>query len=462
MIVINLLYSAVKNFNFNSIIFNQCFMKKKLPPCLRSCLNFFKANFARNTFLFFSFIAISIPALAQGPGHPNVDAGEDVHIGCNESCTDLNASYLYTGDTNDYVVSSIPYTPPFPFLGGTAVPVNIDDRWSSAISLPFDFCFYGQAYTQMVIGSNAVVSFDLAQNAPNSYCEWDFDETIPDTNLFHTAIFGPYMDIFPSTGDEGKINWTVFGEEPDRTMVVNFANIKYFSCISTFLTSQIVMYETTNVIEVYIENRPSGCSWNDGNAVIGIQNQDGTRGETAPGRNTGDWSASNEAWRFTPNGPPNVEFSWLDADGEVIGTDPIITVCPTEQVTVYTAQAIYTNCNGDVVTVTDDVQVFRDGDFDVTLDLGPDLVLCDTPSHQIVPEIIGDVTGATYLWSPGGETTPTITVTESGIYTLEITKDDCSISDSVEITFGETVDFTTNLPTELQICSPDPIPMVLT
>lgn len=435
-------------------------MKKKLPPCLQSCLYLLKANFARNTFLLFSFIAISLPALAQGPGHPNVDAGEDVELGCNESCTDLDASYLYTGDTSDYAVSSIPYAPPFPFTGGTPVSVNVDDTWSPAITLPFDFCFYGEAYTEMVIGSNAVVSFDLAQNIPGGFCAWSFDESIPDPNLIHTAIFGPYMDVNPAVGGSGTINWTVFGVEPDRTMVVNFPEIPYFSCTSSKLTSQIVMYETTNVIEIYVQERASGCSWNSGNAVIGIQNQDGTLGETAPGRNTGDWSATNEAWRFTPNGPPNVEFSWLDADGNVIGTDPSMTVCPTEQVTVYTAQAVYTNCNGDVVRVTDDVQVTLDSDFDLTLDLGPDLVLCDVPSYEIVPVITGDITGATYLWSPGGETTPTITITDSGVYTLEVTKGDCSVIDTVEITMGDTVVFTNDLPTDLQICSIDPLPVL--
>src|SRR5690606_39226777 len=126
------------------------------------------------------------------------------------------------------------------------------------------------------------------------------------------------------------------------------------------LTSQIVIYETTNVVEVYVENRYSGCSWNDGNAVLGIQNQNGSLGYTAPGRNTGDWAATNEAWLFTPNGASNIAFSWLDASGTVIGTDPTINVCPTDQATTYTARAVYTNSNGDVVTETDEVTVTRE------------------------------------------------------------------------------------------------------
>lgn len=417
-------------------------MKKKLLLRLQSCPDLFRVSFARNTFLLISMFVISLSGFAQGPGCPNVFAGDDVDLDCNETCTDLTASFLQTGETTTYAVSSIPYAPPFPFTGGTPVSVDIDDRWSNAINLPFDFCFYGQTYTQMVIGSNAVVSFDVATNAPNSFCDWSFDETIPNPALFRTTIFGPYMDTNPAVAGSGQINYTVFGDAPCRTMVVNFPEIPYFSCTTSKLTSQIVIYETTNVVEVYIQNRPGGCTWNDGNAVIGIQNQTGLIGESAPGRNTGNWSATNEAWRYTPNGESNVEFSWLDADGNVIGTDTTITVCPTDASTVYTAQAIYTNCNGDVVVETDDVQVNLGGSFDITLELGPDLSFCDVPSYEIVPEIVGDVTGATFLWSPGGETTPTITVTETGTYTLEITKDGCTLTDSVTIIFLTSPDCT--------------------
>ena len=411
-------------------------MKKILLSYLQSCRKSVKDNFGLNSFFLLSFLIMSLSGFSQGPGDPSVDAGEDVILECGEDCTDLTASYIYTGESTDYSVSSIPFEPPFPFLGGTPVAVNIDDRWSNAIALPFDFCFYGELYTQMVIGSNAVVSFDLAQNSPDSFCQWSFSESIPNTNLFHTTIFGPYMDIHPATGDEGKINWTVFGESPYRTMVVNFANIKYYSCNSLFLTSQIVMYETTNVIEVYIQDRPGGCSWNDGNAIVGIQNQDGTIGETAPGRNTGNWSATDEAWRFTPNGAPNVEFSWLDSDGNVIGTETTINVCPTEDVTTYTAQAIYYNCNGDEIIVTDDVTVTKSDSFDV--DLGGDQAFCDQDDYVITAVITdGDADDATFLWSTG-ETTQSITVTESGTYSVEVTLENCTITRSVTIDFYET------------------------
>ena len=149
------------------------------------------------------------------------------------------------------------------------------------------------------------------------------------------------------------------------------------ACNNLLATQMVVFYEFSNVIEIYIQDKPSCPSWNSGNAVIGIQNNDGDIAYVPPGRNTSDspWTATNEAWRFTPDGAPTYVFEWLDASGTVIGTDPTIEVCPTE-VSVYTARVTYSNCNGDVVVLEDEVEVTpAPGSFSV--DLGGDQVFCD-------------------------------------------------------------------------------------
>jgi gliding motility-associated-like protein len=387
------------------------------------------------------FILFSTGLFAQGPGCPNVNAGADVELECGVDCVDLSASFLQTGETTSYEVAAIDYNPPFPFTGGTPVSVNTDDVWSPIIPITFDFCFFGETYTELIIGSNAVVAFDFTNpdTTPGGFCQWSFepDETIPDpVELFRTTIFGAYMDINPAVAGSGQINYEVFGDAPCRTMVINFPEIPYFSCTSLIMTSQIVLYETTNVVEVYIEERSDQCAnWNDGLAVLGIQNQDGTVGFTPPGRNTGNWAATQEAWRFTPNGDTNVVFSWLDSQGNVISNDTEINVCPEEQVTEYTAQAVYTNCNGDVITETDTVTVTKIADFSVNI--GGDQVVCDEPSLVLTAQLEGATPGeATFLWNTG-ETTQSITVTTSDTYTCEVTVDDCTVDDSAVIEFNE-------------------------
>jgi len=396
------------------------------------------------TLILLSFFFLNISSVnAQGPGCPNVDAGPDVVLDCGSGgCTDLTANFLETGETTSYSVSAIAYEPPFPFTGlSNPVSVGADDIFSPVIPLPFDFCYFGDTYSDVIIGSNGIISFDLTE--AGQFCSFSLGagETVP-TGAYHPNSIMMFHDIDPRWG-AAEIGYEVLGEAPCRTLVVAFANVPYYNAgnpnntaISTF---QMVLYETTNAIDFYLQTKPDpntvlASPINEGRAVLGIQNNAGTEGFTPPGRNTSVWAAADEAWRFTPNGDSNIEFAWKDSNGDIIGTSPTINVCPTDT-EVYTAEVIYTNCNGDVVTVEDDVEVSTTGSGNQSVELGEDLVLCDLNDYEIIPELTGDFTGATYLWSPGGETTPTITVNTSGTYGVEITTTACTISDEVTLQF---------------------------
>ena len=45
-----------------------------------------------------------------------------------------------------------------------------------------------------------------------------------------------------------------------------------YSCGDLLATHMIVLYETTNVIDIYIQNKPTCNSWQGGVAAVGIQN----------------------------------------------------------------------------------------------------------------------------------------------------------------------------------------------
>lgn len=305
------------------------------------------------TLFLFSFIPLN--AFAQEQGFPSMDAGEDVILECGEDCVELSANFIH----NEYGISSINYNP-HPSQGGEELFVigQIDDFWSNILNLPFDFCFFGESYNEMLISSNGVITFDLVANQPFSYCDWvmDSDALIPSPNLFSASIFSPFTDINLIAG--GSIKWLVVGEAPSRKIICNFRNIPLFSapCSDLLLTTQLVLYETTNIIEIHITNKPSGCDWNNGLAALGLQNKNGTQGYAPAGRNTGEWAAYEEAWRFTPIGS-NPEFAWLNENGEIIGTTTTITVCPDEDNTVYTAIGTWVQCDGTEVEITDDVTV---------------------------------------------------------------------------------------------------------
>ncbi|PSG91770.1 PKD domain-containing protein, partial [Aurantibacter aestuarii] len=294
-------------------------------------------------------------------GNPNVDAGNDVAI-CAGECTTLDADFLEIGDTSTYTIEAIPFVPPFPFSGlANSINTNVDDRWSGVENLPFDFCFFLNTETQFQVGSNGVIRFDVDPgDTSNGYALGAGDNLPNNTNptLGEANVFTPVHDINPAVNSTNEIRWDIIGTAPNRVLAVSFFEVPLFSCTSLEATHMAVMYETTNVIDIYVRDKPTCTTFNGGRAAIGIQNDPGTTAFVPPGRNVSDspWTTTDEAWRFTPAGPDVYTFEWLDDTGAVISTNPNFSVCPTVTST-YTARVTYNNCNGDVVVVTDDVTV---------------------------------------------------------------------------------------------------------
>ncbi|RZJ35174.1 MAG: T9SS type B sorting domain-containing protein [Flavobacterium sp.] len=351
-----------------------------------------------------------------------------------DNCVELSATYTDSGDTTNYNVLPIPFAPPFPFTGGTQVSVNTDDIWSPVITLPFNFCFFGTNYTSIQVGSNGVLTFN-PEPSPG-YCPWPFTQTIPNTTFpIRNAIYGVYQDINPATSTAPlihNINYQILGTAPCRTFVVNYYQNAQFSCGTSvgLQTSQIVLYETSNIIDVYVKDRTSCTSWNSGSGLIGIQNAAGTQAHFPPGRNTGTWEAHNEAWRFNPAGASNVSFAWL-MDGVFYSSEPTINVC-IDDTTTMTAQAIYTGCGGTTTTTTDTVILQLN-----EVDVPPieDVSVCD--SYTLPALTVGN-----YYTQPGGQGTmlPAGTVIDATqmlyVYATQGTQNICSDEESFTVTVG--------------------------
>ena len=374
----------------------------------------------------------SLPSIivAQAPGCPNIDI-QDETVTCDVPCVDLIATYLQTGETTSYEVTSIPYAPPFAFTGGTSAFVGIDDIFSSVITIPFDFCYYGNTYNQLVIGANGLISFDIS--LAGAFCQFSYTASIPSAPTvagpYENSIHGAFHDIDPSIlSTQPDINYTVIGTAPCRTFVVNFNNVAQFNCNNLITTQQIVIYETTNAIEVYIEDKQICTTWNSGNALIGIQNIGATQGLTPPNRNTGPWSATAEAWRFTPNGTPNYIVEWFDNNGISQGFGDTLNVCTQTQEN-YTAEITYTNCNGLTISESTTNTVFVDGTAGQIASLG----LNDSIQSCTSPITINAANNLdTYLWSTG-EITSSISVNQTGNYILEATQGGCNGNDTVHV-----------------------------
>ncbi|MGX7666982.1 GEVED domain-containing protein [Flavobacterium pedocola] len=303
-------------------------------------------------------------------GCPNVISGglglngaDPAPITCTSgsNCVNLEATYLQLGSTTNYTAQSIPYNPPYQFSClANPVSVNQDDVWSPLINLPFNFCFYGNTYNTCSIGSNGVLTFDATRAGTAS--GYSFSNNLPSTTgaLFANTIYGVYHDIDPSVG--GEVGWELITLNSGcRALVASWSNVPMFSDNSILYTGMMVLYENTNIIEVYIKEKRIDGTWNGGNAIVGVQNAAGTQAVTAPGRNglDTDWTVTNEAWRFVPSGTSITSFKWYEGagtTGPVLGTTATLNVCPTATTT-YTAEVTYTLCNGTTLKETDQTTV---------------------------------------------------------------------------------------------------------
>ncbi len=293
---------------------------------------------------------------------------------CNPSdCITLTADFYEIKPTNSYQVKPLTYQNLFSYTGGQVIDATGDDYFSSVFNLPFKFCFYGQTYDKVVVGTNGFISFNAAlASQPSGYI---FNNTIPSPASpanFKNAIYGVFQDTNlatpPITNTSiQNVNYYSGGTAPNRYFVANFNRLPQFQCGGSLgdldqdpadtdvglSTTQIVIYETTNIIDVIVYKRIPCNSWQAGRGIIGVQNATGSAGIAAPGRNTGNWSilgtpaSPSEAWRFIPNGPdptpPLVLLEWFDQADNLLGTGEQIVVCPTENQT-YKVKATYDRC----------------------------------------------------------------------------------------------------------------------
>lgn len=189
-----------------------------------------------------------------------------------------------------YSVSSIPYSP-YPYTGGTTVYLG-DDQNTPAIPIGFPFQFFNETHTNVFINSNAVIAFNSTPGL----------RMTPGTA--YKEIYANMHDMFPGlAGHPGNINYYTIGTAPDRVFVVNYYDIVRFgsgsTCMTHNYTGQVVLYEGSNNIDVYLQQKDS-CATLIPNSSIGIADTGGTH-IFAPGRNNSNWYSENEGWRFCYN-----------------------------------------------------------------------------------------------------------------------------------------------------------------
>lgn len=246
--------------------------------------------------------------------------GTVINFSCGVNCGNVSFQVPDLRTTSTYLVTTIPYNPyaySTPF-GNELTTLYFDDEFSDVINLPFQFCFYDSIFSKLVVGSNGLITFDTTNKAP---CDNAWTITPPifygggaqcqanSTYYPKASIMGNYSDLDPRSSaspNDRKIEWRVEGSAPCRRFIASYYHLGVFGnngCGQTTPTTfQIVIYESTSMIEVYFENKTCQSSTTGGRAILGIQDWTPSKAVAAAGKNATVWTAQNEAYRFIPSG----------------------------------------------------------------------------------------------------------------------------------------------------------------
>jgi gliding motility-associated-like protein len=356
-------------------------------------------------------------------------AGQTVTISnCNSGSNTSNASGVYLNAPSSVTLS--------------------DDAWSGVVNLGFTFNFYGQNYTQCVIGSNGLVSFNT--NQANGYCPWSLTGgPLPNTTITgaRNSAMITYQDINPSLG--GQIQYQSIGTAPNRKFVVLYKNILMFSCTSQCNYMAIILYETSNIVEYHIGNKPQCTTWNSGLAIQGTENNAMTVAHTTPGRNNTVWGANQDGRRYTPTSPTNTNaytitqipyvmvnspgsnFVWnaCNAAGTILATFPynngvlnLPSTNPNFAIPAGTSGYFLSGnaCGTSIGSITNDTTWITVTNPVVTASSTPDICTQGLGSLTATPGAASQAP-YTFQWSPGGANTQIVNNVLAGNYTVTMT-----------------------------------------
>lgn len=324
-------------------------------------------------FLFIQFISAQPPTVTITDHNGNIGSAtiDCIYNFVPPQKIRLTADFPILETTTDYTSSSVSYNLIGNLTDGNPVSITDDDVWSTTIPLGFTFCFYGNSYTNFNVSDNGIVRFGYNPATPEGSFS-SIENTTPSSSLIRNAIFGSFQDYivapvgFGCTTNCGTISYYTIGTAPFRKTIINFNGLNYFNCTGLDARKayfQLVLSETTNEIDVNVQDKPLPCLGNssangNGNSLIGLNNADGTIGVAAPGRNTSEFAVTNESYKFTPSGASATTVVWTNQFGVSLGNSNPIEVIPPQSNTFYTATVTYNTCIPSII----------DGVFNVTYD----------------------------------------------------------------------------------------------
>jgi hypothetical protein len=157
-------------------------------------------------------------------------------------------------------------------LGASGFDVRQTGHAAAAINLPFTFSFWGTDQSQVFPSTRGFMTFGAKPphdgGLGNGALPWDS----------YGPVAAPFWeDLYLTAAPTSDICWVATGSAPNRKVAIEWSHAHRFGWPATDLTFEIVLYETTNVVEFgYATLEPrtgdAASAYADGGrAAIGLQ-----------------------------------------------------------------------------------------------------------------------------------------------------------------------------------------------
>jgi hypothetical protein len=177
----------------------------------------------------------------------------------------------------------IPFAPEA--AGGTTAAL-FDDSTTGLVPIGFSFRFFTNTYTQVNISSNGFIGFSATLS--DGCCSGG---ALPSADGIDGIIAANWTDLNPGAG--GMVTYQTRGTAPTRRFVVTWNNVPFFSPSTSRVTTQIILFEGLNSIEIHTTSETGGRT-----ITQGVENETGTTAYFRTGRVAADYMLSNDAVRF--------------------------------------------------------------------------------------------------------------------------------------------------------------------
>jgi hypothetical protein len=191
------------------------------------------------------------------------------------------------------------------------------NQWSSAVSIPFAFTYFGHSVTELKASANGLITFSTTTSvipADNNNLP---SALLPDSTI---ACFWDAFTSAPPTGSNDNVSYQVFGTSPNRQLWVKWSSYEMGVGPVSYTNIACVLEETTDkiyLVEGYTPGTPlqTTTAGLQLNATTAIQAENKNRPQTL---NTSNGTADNDYFTFTPYVQSNMLYMSTTSDQPIL------------------------------------------------------------------------------------------------------------------------------------------------